>query len=264
MKYAKCRYDATEYWGKVTADNIQLCQSMLEPSPHSAFPTPIPLDEVELLAPCEATTIVCVGKNYAKHIKEMAGVTGGGEVPQEPGLFLKAVNSLASHESPVAYPNWTDNLHYEGELALVIKRTMRNIAPDDALDYVLGYTCALDVSARDKQRSDLQWVRAKSADTFCPLGPWLETELDPSALNLHTRVNGEVRQAGNTRDLIFNIPTILSYISQFMTLHAGDVVLTGTPEGVGPLQVGDVVEVALENIGTLRNTIVQADATEKQ
>lgn len=258
MKYAKCCYQDASYWGVVEDDTIRLSRSMGDSRPHEAFPEAIPLADVALLPPCEAQTIVCVGKNYAKHVQEMAGVTGTGEIASEPGLFLKAVNSLAATGDAVPYPDWSDNVHYEGELALVIAQTMTKISKEAALDYVLGYTCALDVSARDKQRNDLQWVRAKSADGFCPLGPWLETDLDPGGLRLQTRVNHVTKQDGNTRDLIFDIPTILSYISQFMTLQAGDVVLTGTPEGVGPLQVGDAVEVELEGIGILSTNIVEA------
>lgn len=214
----------------------------------------ISLSDVTLLAPCEPRTIICVGKNYADHVKEM----GGSELPKEPGLFLKALNTLSNPGDPIPYPNWTSNLHYEGELALVISRTMRRILPEDADSFILGYTCACDVTARDKQKSDLQWVRGKSADGFCPIGPWLETDLDASELSVQTRINGELKQDGNTRDLIFDIPTILSYISQFMTLEAGDVVLTGTPEGVGPLQVGDTLEITVEGIGTLTNTVEAA------
>ena len=212
------------------------------------------VSEVTLLAPCEPKNIVCVGKNYAKHIREM----GGGDLPKEPGLFLKGLNTLANPGDPIPYPDWTDELHYEGELVVVIGRTLRNVAEDKVLEHVLGYTCACDVTARDKQRSDLQWVRAKSADGFCPLGPWLETDLDTSALSVQTRVNGELKQDGNTRDLIFSVPQILSYISSFMTLNPGDVVLTGTPDGVGPLRPGDRVEVSVEGIGTLTNVVAEA------
>ena len=138
---------------------------------------------------------------------------------------------------------------------MVISRRLRNVEPEESLSHVLGYTCACDVTARDKQRSDLQWVRAKAADGFCPIGPWLETDLDPSQLSVQTLVNGELRQDGNTRDLIFSVPDVLSYISRFMTLDPGDVVLTGTPEGVGPLAIGDTVEVRVEGIGTLEATV---------
>lgn len=213
----------------------------------------LPLTDVTLLAPCEPQTIVCVGKNYASHIREMGG--SADELPTEPGLFLKSVGTLSGAGDPIPYPSWTDELHYEGELAVVIARELRDVPEEEALDGVLGYTCACDVTARDKQRSDLQWVRAKSADGFCPVGPWLETDLDPSDLAVQTRVNGELRQDGSTRDLIFPVATILSYISRFLTLRPGDLVLTGTPDGVGPLRVGDTVEVTVEGVGTLENQV---------
>ena len=237
-------------WGNLHGETIEVLQSMQG----KATGEEQKLEAVRLLAPCEASIIICVGKNYAKHVREM----GGDALPQEPGLFLKALNTLADPEEGIPYPSWTENLHYEGELAIVISKTMHRVSEAEALDYVLGYTCACDVTARDKQRSDLQWARAKSADKFCPLGPWLETELDPSALQVQTRVNGELRQDGSTQDLIFSVPVILSYISHFMTLQAGDVVLTGTPDGVGALQVGDRVEVLVEGVGMLSNSIVEA------
>ena len=212
----------------------------------------INLSELSLLPPCEPRVIVCVGKNYARHIKEM----GGSDLPKEPGLFLKGLNTLRGAGDDIEYPSWTNDLQYEGELAVVIAREMKNVSVEDALSYVLGYSCAIDITARDKQRSDLQWVRAKSADGFGPVGPWLETDLDPSDLDIVTRVNGEIKQSDNTGNMIFSVAEILSYISKFMTLQAGDVVLTGTPEGVGPLAVGDTVEVSIDGIGTLSNRIV--------
>lgn len=212
----------------------------------------INLSELSLLAPCEPKLIVCVGKNYAKHIKEM----GGKDLPKEPGLFLKGLNTLRTAGDEIAYPSWTNNLQYEGELAVVIAKKMKKVSKEDALNHVLGYTCAIDITARDKQRADLQWVRGKSADAFGPIGPWLETDLDPTNLNIQTKINGEIKQSDNTSSMIFNVAEVLSYISQFMTLDAGDVVLTGTPEGVGPLQVGDTIEVTIEGIGTLTNSIV--------
>ena len=212
------------------------------------------LASLELLVPAEPTKIVAVGKNYLGHVREM----GGEAPPPEPGLFLIAPNALLPHGGTIPYPDWTNELHYEGELAVVIGRTMRNVPEEEALAYVLGYTAANDVTARDRQRTDLQWVRAKSADGFLPLGPWIETDLDPSRLAVHVGANGELRQEGNTADLIFSVPRILAYISRFMTLYPGDVVLTGTPEGVGPLAVGDVVEVSVEGVGTLRNPVGRA------
>jgi 2-keto-4-pentenoate hydratase/2-oxohepta-3-ene-1,7-dioic acid hydratase in catechol pathway len=239
-------YDGT-YWGELEGGAVFQLSGMMG----RRTSVRVMLSEVTLLPPCEPTKIVCVGKNYAKHIREM----GGEDLPQEPGIFLKAPNALAGPGDPIVYPRWTEELHYEGELAVVIARRMKNVAEEDALGYVLGYTCALDVTARDKQRSDLQWARAKSADGFCPVGPWLETDLEPGNLSVQTHINGDVRQDGNTSDLIFSVPAVLAYISAFMTLEPGDVVLTGTPEGVGPLQIGDVVEVSVEGIGTLQNSV---------
>lgn len=237
------------HWGQLEGGKITRLASMLgEPSGTADM-----LSDVTLLPPCEPRAIVCVGKNYASHIREMGG--SDADLPSEPGLFLKALNSLTGPGDPIPYPSWTGELHYEGELAVVVGRQMHQVSEDEALDHVLGYSCACDVTARDKQRSDLQWVRGKSADGFCPVGPWLQTELDPAAVRVQTRVNGELRQDGNTDDLIFPVPTILSYISSFMTLYPGDLVLTGTPEGVGELRDGDEVEVDIEGVGSLRNRV---------
>ncbi|UCH27428.1 MAG: fumarylacetoacetate hydrolase family protein [Trueperaceae bacterium] len=240
-----------DHWGELDGGEIHQLTGLLgSPTGVTTY-----LSDVTLLPPCQPRTIICVGKNYAKHISEMGGSSAN--LPAEPGLFLKTVTTLRGPGDSVPYPAWTNELHYEGELAVVIARTMRNVEPEDALSYVLGYTCACDVTARDKQRSDLQWVRGKSADGFCPVGPWLETDLDPSSLAIQSRVNGELRQDGNTRDMIFSVPVILSYISSFMTLGPGDLVLTGTPEGVGSLHVGDAVEITVEGVGTLQVDVVQ-------
>jgi len=206
----------------------------------------LPLSAVQLGVPAKPTKVVCVGRNYRAHAQEM-----GQAVPPEPGLFLKAPNALVSSGSTVPYPWFTQSLHFEGELAVVVGRRMRNVPESKALDYVLGYTCALDLTARDVQKTDLQWIRAKSADGLCPLGPWVETDLDPRDLRLRTFVNGQVRQDARTSAMVFSVPQLLSYISGFMTLERGDVVLTGTPEGVGELQPGDEVAVEIEGIGTL-------------
>ncbi|HRQ10729.1 MAG TPA: fumarylacetoacetate hydrolase family protein [Trueperaceae bacterium] len=240
------------HWGELEGGMIHQLTGMLgSPSGHT-----VPLSDVSLLPPCDPSIIVCVGRNYAAHIREMGNDKAG--LPTEPGLFLKGLNTLTGAGDDVPYPSWTGDLQHEGELAVVIAREMRDVSPEDALQYVLGYTCALDVTARDKQRADLQWVRGKSADGFCPVGPWVETDLDPTNLQVTLRVNGEVKQDGNTADMIFPVAEVLSYISRFMTLGPGDVVLTGTPEGVGPLRVGDTVEVTVEGIGTLVNQVVAA------
>lgn len=237
------------HWGEVDGGRVHQLVGMLgRPSGHV-----VDLSDVTLLAPCDPRVIVCVGKNYASHVAEMGGDPE--DLPSEPGIFLKGLNALSGPGDDVPYPAWTRELHFEGELAVVVARTMRDVAVADALDHVLGYTMALDVTARDAQRRDLQWARAKSADGFCPVGPWLETDLDPADLRLRTRVNGEVRQDASTRDMIFSVPQVLSYVSRFLTLQPGDVVLTGTPDGVGPLAPGDVVEVTIDEIGTLRNQV---------
>jgi len=241
------------HWGEVEGGRVRQLAGMLG-RPTGQVDD---LSEVTLLAPCDPRVIVCVGKNYAKHVAEMGG--SADDLPREPGIFLKGLNTLSGPGDDIPYPSWTKELHYEGELAVVVARTMRDVAPEDALGHVLGYTMAVDVTARDAQRRDLQWARAKSADGFCPVGPWLETDLDPGDLRLQTFVNGDLRQDGHTRDLIFSVPEVLSYVSRFITLEPGDVVLTGTPDGVGPLQPGDVVEVTIDAIGTLRNPVAAED-----
>jgi 2-keto-4-pentenoate hydratase/2-oxohepta-3-ene-1,7-dioic acid hydratase in catechol pathway len=250
----RVRYRTVEgvHWGEVEGGQVHELSGMLgRPTGHV-----VDLSDVSLEAPCEPRVIVCVGKNYAKHVVEMGGSADA--LPKEPGLFLKGLNTLSGPGDDVPYPSWTNELHFEGELAVVIAREMRDVSAEDALSYVLGYTCALDVTARDKQRSDLQWVRGKSADGFCPIGPWLETDLDPGALRVQTRVNGVLRQDGHTSDLIFPVADILAYVSRIITLSPGDVVLTGTPDGVGPLQKGDVVEVTVDAVGTLTNQVAGA------
>lgn len=249
----RIRYQSVDdsHWGELEGGMIHELTGLLgRRSGHALM-----LSDVSLLPPCEPSLIVCVGRNYAKHIREL----GGGDLPKEPGLFLKGLNALSGPGDPIPYPSWTSELHYEGELAVVIARTMKRVPREEALEYVLGYTCACDVTARDKQQGDLQWVRAKSADGFCPVGPWLETDLDPTRLNVRTYINGVLRQDGDTADMIFSVAEILSYISQYLTLQPGDLVLTGTPDGVGPLAIGDEVEVAIEGIGTLGNAVERAE-----
>jgi len=202
---------------------------------------------INVVAPSK---IVCVGRNYAEHAKEL-----GNEAPAEPILFLKAPTAVLAPEGIIVRPPQSQRVDYEGELAIVIARRARNIPRLGWRDYVLGFTCANDVTARDLQKKDVQFTRAKSFDTFCPIGPVIETDLDPSALRLITRVNGEVKQDGNTRDMVFPCDFLLEFITSVMTLCPGDVILTGTPAGVGPLSAGDDVEVEIEGIGTLRNHV---------
>jgi 2-keto-4-pentenoate hydratase/2-oxohepta-3-ene-1,7-dioic acid hydratase in catechol pathway len=214
-----------------------------------------PLAEVRLLAPVLPSKVVAVGKNYAEHVREM-----GSELPAEPVLFLKPSTSVTGPGDRIAYPvKLTDRVDYEGELAVIIGRLCRDVPKQRAYDVVFGYTCANDVTARDLQVKDGQWTRAKGFDTFCPLGPWMETATDPSDLGITTTVNGEVRQHARTRELLWDVPLLIEYISSVMTLLPGDVLLTGTPEGVGPLTDGDEVSVTVESIGTLTNKVVIRD-----
>jgi 2-keto-4-pentenoate hydratase/2-oxohepta-3-ene-1,7-dioic acid hydratase in catechol pathway len=214
-----------------------------------------PLDDVRLLAPVLPSKVVAVGRNYADHAREM-----GGEPPAEPVLFLKPSTAVVGHGDPIAYPvKLTQRVDYEGELAVIIGRLCREVPAAQAAEVIFGYTCANDVTARDLQARDGQWTRAKGFDTFCPLGPWIETDADPADLELTTVVNGEVRQQTRTSQLLYDVPALVEYVSTVMTLLPGDVLLTGTPAGVGPLEDGDEVSVTIENIGSLRNTVVNRD-----
>lgn len=210
--------------------------------------------EFRLLAPCVPTKVLAVGLNYAAHAAE-----AGMEVPEEPLFFLKPPSAVIGPGETIVHPKLSQRVDYEAELAVVIGRRARRVAREEALDYVLGYTCGLDVTARDLQRTDGQWTRAKGFDTFCPLGPWIVPGLDPHDLLVECRVNGQVRQRARTSDLIFPVEDLLHRASLVMTLEPGDVLLTGTPSGVGPLQPGDEVEVEIEGIGVLRN-VVAAEA----
>jgi 2-keto-4-pentenoate hydratase/2-oxohepta-3-ene-1,7-dioic acid hydratase in catechol pathway len=200
------------------------------------------------------TKIIAIGKNYADHAAEM-----GSDVPTTPVLFMKPPTAVIGPLSPIRRPPESSNVHYEGELAVVMGKVTRNISPDDALGHVLGYTAANDVTARDLQRSDGQWTRAKGFDTFLPLGPAIDTEFDPAEPHtITTSVNGVVKQEGITSDLVFGVADLVSFISRVMTLLPGDVILTGTPSGVGPIVQGDRVEVDIEGIGVLLNPVVDA------
>jgi 2-keto-4-pentenoate hydratase/2-oxohepta-3-ene-1,7-dioic acid hydratase in catechol pathway len=219
-----------------------------------------PLAEVRLLAPVLPSKVVAVGKNYAEHVREMGDLLGGGELPAEPVLFLKPSTSVTGHAGPIAYPvKLTDRVDFEGELAVIIGRLCRDVPRERAADVIFGYSCANDVTARDLQARDGQWTRAKGFDTFCPLGPWMETGTDPADLGITTTVNGSVRQHARTSELLWDVPSLIEFVSSVMTLLPGDVLLTGTPEGVGPLTDGDEVSVTIESIGTLTNKVVIRD-----
>ncbi len=212
-----------------------------------------PLDQVRLLAPTVPSKVVAVGKNYAEHAREM-----GGEAPADPVLFLKPSTAVIGPEDPIRLPALSAEVHHEAELAVVVSRLVREVPLERALEAVLGYTCADDVTARDLQRADGQWTRAKGFDTFCPLGPWVVTDLDPADLLVTCTVDGEVRQQARTSTMLHSVAELVSYVSAVMTLLPGDVLLTGTPAGVGPIVAGDVVEVSVEGVGTLRNPVEEA------
>ena len=213
------------------------------------------VDDVRLLAPViPRSKVVGIGRNYAAHAAEL-----GNEAPGEPIIFLKPNTSVAGPGDPIVYPAATSDLQYEGELAVVIGRICKDIAVDRVPEVVRGYTVSNDVTARDLQRQDATWARAKGFDTFCPVGPWIETDLDVSDLRVTTTVGGDVRQDSRTSLMIFDVPTLVSYVSSVMTLLPGDLILTGTPAGVGPMVVGDQVSVTVEGIGTLTNPVVSRD-----
>ena len=211
----------------------------------------VPLDDVRLLAPVLPSKVVCVGKNYAAHAAEF-----GMEVPEEPLLFLKPSTAVIGPGDPIQLLPISRRVDYEGELAVVIGRIAKNVRAEDASRVILGFTCGNDVTLRDLQHADDQWCRAKGFDGSCPLGPWVETEVDPTDVMVETRLNGEVRQHASTADLAFGVATLIEYVTSFMTLLPGDVLLTGTPEGVGRLASGDVVEVEVDGVGVLRNEVV--------
>lgn len=212
----------------------------------------VSLTDVRLLAPViPRSKVIGIGRNYRDHAAEL-----GNEVPEEPLVFLKPNTAVIGPEDAIPYPEQTENLHFEGEVALVIGKVARNVRAADALDKIFGITAANDVTMRDRQRSDKQWTRAKGFDASCPLGPVIQTEFDGDAIRVQTRLDGKTVQDGTTADLVFGFGALIEYVSSFMTLLPGDVVLTGTPAGVGPMVVGQTVEVEVEGVGTLTNRVV--------
>jgi 2-keto-4-pentenoate hydratase/2-oxohepta-3-ene-1,7-dioic acid hydratase in catechol pathway len=250
MKIVRIRTDEGISYGGAEPEGIRV----YEGSPLVAWePTEVvvPFEQAHLLAPVFPTKVVAVGKNYAEHAEEM-----GSDVPDTPILFIKPATSVIGPGAPVVYPPDSENVHHEAELAVVIGAVARNVRAEDCQKVILGYTAANDVTARDLQHRDGQWTRGKSFDTFCPLGPAIETELDPlEGLSIECRVNGEVRQAGTTLDMVFGVAELIEFITRVMTLLPGDVVITGTPSGVGPVVPGDRMEVEIEGIGVLANPV---------
>jgi 2-keto-4-pentenoate hydratase/2-oxohepta-3-ene-1,7-dioic acid hydratase in catechol pathway len=209
-----------------------------------------PVSDVKLLAPVIPSKIICVGRNYIEHAKER-----GNDVPKIPLIFLKPPSSILGPGEAIILPPQSKQVEHEAELVVVIGKRGRNITSERAADYILGYTVGNDVTARDLQRTDEQWTRAKGFDTFCPFGPWIDTEFDMSDAVITSRVNDQPRQMASTRDVVFGVPTLIAYISSVMTLEPGDLIFTGTPAGVGPLKAGDEVVVEIEGLGVLRNPV---------
>ena len=259
MRIARFARNGDIAYGLVQGDGEDPSGLALAPlNGHPLFdPTPtgevVDLSSVRLLAPVQPINVVCIGKNYADHVAEMGALPTG--ISPDPVVFLKPATSVVGPGDPVRLPAGIGRVDHEAELAVVIGRPARDLTVANALDHVWGYTAANDVTARDQQLADAQWTRGKGHDTFCPLGPWIETDLSPRDLRVRCEVDEVLRQDGNTRDLLHDVPTVLAFITSFMTLLPGDVVLTGTPAGVGPLVPGNVVEVSVEGIGTLRNPV---------
>jgi 2-keto-4-pentenoate hydratase/2-oxohepta-3-ene-1,7-dioic acid hydratase in catechol pathway len=213
-------------------------------------PAKTPLAEVRLLAPCQPSKIVCVGRNYVDHAREL-----GNEVPKVPLIFLKPPSAVIAAEAAIRLPPQSSQVEHEAELVTVIGKRGRNVTAEQAKKVVFGYTVGNDVTARDLQKIDDQWTRAKGFDTFCPFGPWIDTDFDPSDAVLTCRVNGQMRQMASTRDMVFNVPTLVAYITSVMTLEPGDLIFTGTPAGVGQLRDGDSVEVEIDGLGRISNPV---------
>lgn len=252
MRIVRYRYKNKIYWGIIRGGIIQtLKQSPFAPvalNPRGA----IKLGKVTILAPAAPGKIVLAGLNYKDHARELKM-----KIPKEPVIFLKPPTAVIADKDDIIYPQGIRRLDYEAELAVVIKQKAKNIPEKAVAKHILGYTCLNDVTARDLQKKDGQWTRAKSFDTFCPIGPWIETDISPKNLKIICRVNGQIRQNSSTRELIFSIPRLVSFISRIMTLMPQDVISTGTPRGVGSVKPGDWVEVEIEGIGKLRNKVVQ-------
>jgi 2-keto-4-pentenoate hydratase/2-oxohepta-3-ene-1,7-dioic acid hydratase in catechol pathway len=258
VRIARYSFGEDVSFGVVDGDPAQPASLTVTPidghpfGPFQLAGSPLPLQDVRLLAPVLPSKVVAIGKNYAEHAAEM-----GGEVPDVPIVFLKPSTSVVGPHDPIAYPEVSREVHHEAELAVVIGRLCRQVPVERAAEVVLGYTCADDLTARDLQRAESQWGRAKGFDTFCPLGPWVDTTVDPSDLRVTCTVNGETRQDGRTSQMVRSVAELIAFVTEAMTLLPGDVILTGTPAGVGPVEVGDEVAVTIEGLGTLSNRVVQ-------
>ncbi len=258
MKICRFRHNSTINFGLIREDSIfpiENIDDLVDETELISRSAPIPKSSVKILPPSNPSKIVCVGRNYSEHAKEL-----GNEVPKEPLLFLKAPSAIISENEFIEIPPHSDQVEHEGELGVILKRNCKDLAENgDPLTYVLGYICLNDVTARDLQRRDVQFTRAKSFDTFCPLSSFVETELDTTDIRVTTRVNGIMRQDARTSQMVFPVPFLIRYISNQMTLKAGDIIATGTPAGVSKLNPGDICEVEIEGIGVLRNPVKQTE-----
>lgn len=254
MKYVRLLQDGSPVWGVLEGESVRTLAKA--PYEELAFDgKSLELKDCKLLAPCEPTKLVCIGRNYYDHIAELRSMVDGSGTPEQPTLFLKGLNCLNHPEGHVSAPEFVTRLDYEGELGVVIKKRAKNVKEKDFADYVLGYTCLNDVTARDIQKADGQWASGKSMDGFAPIGPLVTDELDPANADIETRLNGKVVQKSNTSLFITSVAKIIEFITASMTLEPGDIIATGTPAGVGPMRPGDVVEVEVKGVGVLRTYI---------
>ncbi len=249
MKLVRFHFNDRELPGILNnGEVVELSGGLLsKPAPGAASHS---LSQVRLLAPCVPSKIIAVGLNYRDHAKEL-----NLPVPEDPIIFLKPPTSVIGPGAFIRYPGMSSQVDFEAELGVVIRDQVKDVRPEDAAGHILGYTCANDVTARDLQKKDIQWSRAKSFDTFCPIGPWIETELDPGDLLIESYLNGERRQSSRTSRFIFGLEHLISYISRIMTLYPGDLIITGTPAGIGAMRPGDEIEVRIEGIGSLKNVV---------
>ncbi len=251
MKFARVLYKNEQVWVQVE-ENLRI----LEKAPYEGISytgEEIAKTQAEFLAPVTPTKVVAVGKNYHDHVLEFSNEP----MPEKPVLFFKPLSAIIGPEQNIIYPKISSRVDHEGELAFVVGKTAKNIIKEEALDYIFGYTCLNDVTARDIQKSEGQWTRGKAFDTFCPIGPVIVTDIDGDNLDICCKVNGEIKQSSSTKHFMWNIPFLMEFITECMTLNPGDVVTTGTPAGISPMKVGDICEVEIENIGVLRNVIAE-------
>lgn len=251
VRWLRFRYRAVEHEGFGDGELVRAVSGDVFSGQYRETGLVAELAEVELVVPCRPTKIIGIGLNYRDHAAEMKM-----ELPEEPILFLKAPSALLAHGEPIVRPEMARRVDYEAELAVVIGRTARHVPVEEALGYVFGYTCGNDVTARDLQKKDIQWARAKSFDTFCPLGPWIVTGLDAGDLEIVLTLNGSTRQQSRTSQMVFGVAELIAYASRVMTLLPGDVLLTGTPAGVGPMTSGDTVTLRIDGLGELTNPVV--------